>query len=255
VNALTFDANLDIGAAGAQFPRLQRFFVSVDSRADPFTNSPLKGKYLLNSWVNDMTPPFLRVLTKRVSAGRPLIVAQAIDLGSGVDPLSLVVNYNKALVGASAYDPLTGLIVFGIPSAAPKFKPGKTNAIVEASDYQESKNINTVGNDLFPNTAFLRSKITVVNGPTVTWIEPPAHVCALTQDRLVVVGGSTRKVKDVVFRDNGKRIGTDKNGAGGVFSIAWKTAGLKKGVHHLTATLRDSAGHTAAAGRQLKICK
>jgi hypothetical protein len=255
VNALTFDANIDIGAAGAQFPRLQRFFVSVDSRTDPFTDKPLKGKYLLNAWVNDMTPPFVRLLTTRVTAGRPLIVGQAVDLGSGVDPLSLVVNYNRALVGASAYDPSTGLVVFGIPPDAPAFKPGKTTAIVEASDYQESKNINTVGNDLYPNTAFLRSKITVVNGPTVTWIEPPAHVCALKSDQLVVVGGSNKRVKQVTFRDNGKRIGTDKRGTGGVFALAWKTGALKKGVHHLTATLTDSTGHKAVAGRQLRVCK
>jgi subtilisin family serine protease len=255
VNALTFDSNVDIGAAGAQFPRIQRFFVSVDSRADPFTDKPLKGQYLLNSWVNDVTPPAVRILTTRVTAGRPLIVAQAVDLGSGVDPLSLVVNYNKALVGASAYDPTTGLIIFGIPTNAPKFKPGKTRAIVAVSDYQESKNINTVGNDLYPNTTFLASKITAVNGPTVTWIEPPAHVCALTTDQLVVVGGSNRKVTHVVFKDDGKRIGTDASGPNGVYSISWKTRALKKGVHHLTAMLTDSAGHRAVAGRQLKVCK
>ena len=234
VNGLTFDANVDIGAAGAQFPRIQRFFVSVDSRADPFTDKPLKGQYLLNSWVNDVTPPAVRVLTTRVTAGRPLIVAQAVDLGSGVDPLSLVLNYNKALVGASAYDPTTGLIIFGIPTAAPKFKAGKTSAIVAVSDYQESKNINTVGNDLLPNTTFLGSKITAVNGPTVTWIEPPAHVCALTTDQLVVVGGSNKKVTGVVFKDGGKRIGADTSGPNGVYSVDWKTASLKKGVHHLT---------------------
>ena len=80
VNALTFDANIDIGAAGVQFPRLQRFFVSVDSRADEFTNRSQKGQYILNSWVNDLTPPAVRILTTRVTAGRPLIVAQAFDL-------------------------------------------------------------------------------------------------------------------------------------------------------------------------------
>jgi minor extracellular serine protease Vpr len=255
VNALTFDANIDIGAAGAQFPRLQRFYVAVDSRADPFTNTPLKGQYLLNAWLNDVTPPAVRLLTTRITAGRPLIVGQAVDLGSGVDPLSLVLNYDKALVGASAYDPSTGLIVFGIPTGAPKFKAGKTNAVVSASDYQESKNINTVGNDLYPNTTFLQTKLTVVNGPTVTWIEPPARVCALKQDRLLVVGGSNKRVKTVVFRDGAKRIGTDASGPGGIYSVTWKTAGLKKGVHHLTATLRDAAGHSAVAGRQLKICK
>ena len=44
VNALTYDANLDIGAAGVQFPRLQRFYVAVDSRADPFTNQLAEGQ-------------------------------------------------------------------------------------------------------------------------------------------------------------------------------------------------------------------
>ncbi len=255
VNSLTYDANIDVGAAGVQFPRLQRFFVSVDSRADPFTNKSLKGKYLLNAWVDDLTPPALRILTTRITAGRPLIVGEAADLQSGVDPLSLVLNYNNALVGASLYDPFSGLIVFGIPDAAPKFKPGTTRAIVSASDYQEAKNINTVGNDIYPNTNFKLVKLTVVDGPTVTWIDPPAHVCALKNDRLLVVADSTKKVKEVVFTDNGKRVGVDKNGSGGVYSVPWKTAKLKKGSRHLVATVIDAAGHKAAAGRVLRICK
>jgi hypothetical protein len=255
VNSLTYDANVDVGAAGVQFPRLQRFFVSVDSRADPFTNKPLKGKYLLNAWENDLTPPAIRLLTTRITAGRPLIVGQAADAQSGVDPLSLVLNYNNALVGASLYDPFSGLVVFGIPAEAPPFKAGTTKAVVAASDYQEAKNINTVGNDIYPNTNFRLLKLTVVDGPTVTWLEPPAHVCALKNDRLVVVADSTKKVKHVEFTDNGKRIGIDKSGAGGVYSIAWKTAKLKKGTRHLMATVTDTAGHKAAAGRELRICK
>jgi minor extracellular serine protease Vpr len=254
VNGLTFDANVDIGAAGVQFPRLQRFYVSVDSRADPFTNKPQKGKYLLNAWINDLTPPSVRVLTTRVTAGRPLIVAQAVDAGAGVDPLSLVINYSGALVGASAYDPATGLIVFGIPSAAPKFKAGERKMILMASDYQEAKNINTVGNDIYPNSRFKSVKLTVVNGPTVTWVTPPARVCALKSDRLVVVAGSTKKIKQVAFSDNGKRIGVDKTGTG-VYSISWKTAKLKKGTHKLLATVTDAAGRNAASGRVLKVCK
>src|SRR5205085_11633521 len=98
VNALTFDANVDVGAAGVQFPRLQRFYVSVDSRADPFTNKSRKGRYLMNAWIDDLTPPAVRVLTTRVTAGRPLIVAQAVDGRSGVDPLSLVTDDHNAPV-------------------------------------------------------------------------------------------------------------------------------------------------------------
>ena len=255
VNSLTFDANVDICAAGVQFPRLQRFYVAVDSRADPFTNRPQKGRYVLNSWVNDLTPPAVRVLTTRVTAGRPLLVAQAIDLQSGVDPLSLVVNYGGALVGASAYDPVTGLTLFGIPAAAPKLKPGKTNATFMASDYQEAKNINTVGNDIYPNTTFEQTKLTVVNGPTLTWIEPPANVCALKTERLTVVGASTTMVKQVAFADGKRRIGVDKTGSDSVYSVTWKTSKLTKGKHQLLATLTDASGRTVDAGLGIRVCK
>jgi subtilisin family serine protease len=255
VNALTFDSNVDVGAAGVQFPRLQRFYVAVDSRTDPFTGKSLKGRYLLNAWVDDLTPPFVRVLTTRVTAGHPLIVAQAVDFGSGVDPLSLVLNYNNALVGASAYDPASGLIVFGIPADAPRFKAGRTPAVILASDYQEAKNINTVGNEILPNTTFHQARIRVVAGPTVTWIEPPARVCALKSDRLVVVGGSTTRVRRVVFTDGKRRIGTDAAGSGGVYSVTWHTGNLKRGSHHLLATLIDASGRKASAGRVLRVCK
>jgi hypothetical protein len=237
VNDLTFDSSFDIGAAGVQFPRMQRFYVAVDSRADPFTNKPLKGQYLLNAWVDDLTPPAVRILTTRITAGRPLIVAQAVDAQSGVDPLSLVISYRGALVGASAYDPSSGIVVFGIPQAAPPFKAGKTPLVMEASDYQEAKNVNTIGGAVYPNTAFKQVRLTVVDGPTVSWIDPPAASCALK------------------FTDNGRRVGIDRSGPGGIFSVAWKTGSLKKGTHHLVATIEDSAGRTAAVGRNVKVCK
>ncbi len=254
VNSLTFDSNVDVGAAGSQFPRLQRFYVSVDSRADPFTGASQNGSYLLNAWVNDLTPPSLRILTTRITAGRPLIVAQAIDLGSGVDPLSLVIGYDRALVGASEYDPSSGLAIFGIPTAAPRFAAGRTRLALEASDYQEAKNIDTVGDNILPNTAFLSTRLTVVNGPTVSWIEPPASVCALKHDRLTVVAASTGRVKEVAFTDGGRRIGVDKSGPGGVYSVAWNTTKLKTGKHLLGATVLDAAGRRAAAALPIRVC-
>jgi subtilisin family serine protease len=255
VNSLTFDSNVDVGAAGVQFPRLQRFYISVDSRADPFTNKSQKGKYLLNAWVDDLTPPAVKILTTRITAGRPLIVAEVLDSQSGVDPLSLVIGYGNALVGASAYDPLSGLAIFGIPTAAPKFKAGKRNLILQASDYQEAKNINTVGDAIYPNTAFKEAKLTVVNGPSVSWIEPPAGGCALKKDELLVVANSTKKVTHVTFTDNGKKVGVDKTGPSGIYSVAWNTAKLKKGKHTLVATVLDAAGRTSSAGHTVSVCK
>jgi subtilisin family serine protease len=254
VNSLTFDSGFDVGAAGAQFPRQQRFYVAVDSRSDPLTGRPLTGQYLLNSWVNDVTPPSIRLLTTRVTAGRPLIVAQAVDLGSGVDPLSLVIGYKRALVGASQYDPGSGLVVFGLPAEAPKLTAGKVPFGLEASDYQEAKNIDTLGDEILPNTAFLDTKLTVVDGPTVSWIEPPAGVCALKHEQLTVVADSTTAPKQVVFAADGKRVGVDNSGPGGVYSQAWNTTKLKKGRHTLTATVTDASGRTASAGHAILVC-
>ncbi|HVA31590.1 MAG TPA: S8 family serine peptidase, partial [Gaiellaceae bacterium] len=74
VNALTYDYLVDVGAAGAAFPRQQRFFVSVDSGVDRFSGASVAGRYLLRSWIDDVTPPSVRLLTTRVAAGRPTIV-------------------------------------------------------------------------------------------------------------------------------------------------------------------------------------
>src|SRR5919206_3636734 len=50
VNELMFDFGIDIGAAGASFPKVQRFYVSVDSGSDVFTKRSLPGRYVLRSW-------------------------------------------------------------------------------------------------------------------------------------------------------------------------------------------------------------
>ena len=196
----------------------------------------------------------LHVLTTRVTAGRPLIVAEAADTQSGVDPLSLVLSYNKVLIAASLYDPASGLVVFGLPPQAPALKAGTTPAIVAASDYQESKNINTVGDALMPNTTFRQTPLHVVSGPTVSWLEPPARSCALTHDELFVVADSTAEIKSVVFHDGNRLVGTDRGGRSGVYSKPWPTSGLKHGVHRLTATVLDTQGRSATAGRTIRVC-
>jgi hypothetical protein len=255
VNSLTFDSGFDVGTAGVQFPRLQRFYVAVDSRADEFTNRSQKGQYVLKAWVDDLVGPAVRILTTRVTAGRPLIAAVAADGQSGVDPLSLVINYNNALIGASAYDPVSGLVLFGIPPAAPPFKAGKTNMILEASDYQEAKNINTVGDAIQPNTTFAQKKITVVAGPTVSWLAPAPNACVAKTEQLAVIGGALKKIRQVAFTLDGKRIGVDKTGQLGLYSLAWKTGKVAKGNHVLVATLTDASGKTAASARRIKLCK
>ena len=254
VNDLTFDAHLDIGAAGAEFPLQKEYFVSVDSGRDPFTGRSLGGRYLLNSWVDDVQPPLIGRVTTRVAAGHPLIVARTLDFGAGVDPLSLALSYKKVLVGAAAYDPFTGFALFPLPAGAPALKPGKTRALVIASDYQESKNVNTVGADIMPNTAYARVELTVVKGPAVTWILPEPG-CVGKRTRLVVAASATTKIREVRFLDSRSTIGVDRKGPGGIYAVDWKTKDAKRGEHRLHAVVVDRTGASATAARTVRVCR
>jgi hypothetical protein len=255
VNELMYDFGVDIGSAGASFPKVQRFYVSVDSGSDPFTHARFPGSYVLRSWVNDVRPPTLRLLTQRVAAGRPTIVARAVDSGAGVDPLSLVIAYRGVLVGAALYDPLSGIAVFPLPSQAAAIKNGRTRAVLSASDFQESKNVNTVGNNVLPNTAFRTVRITAVSGPALTWVTPAANACVGKTAGFVVAASSTKRITSVRFFVEGKRVAVDRSGGSGLFSATWSTRRAAAGGHDLRAVATDSGGRTAAATRHIRVCR
>ena len=118
VNPLTFDFGLPIGAAATVFPRLQRFYVSVDSAQDVYTGKPLRGRYRLRYWVNDLRPPKIRLLTQprrgrtpnacRASPGhrrgsRSLLVADRLQDGRpGCDCLRLELRRGHLSLPTSA---------------------------------------------------------------------------------------------------------------------------------------------------------
>ena len=262
VNPLTFDYSLDIGVAGAALPRPKTYYVAVDSGSDPFDNRPLPGRYLLQSWVNDVLPPVIVPITRTVSAGRPTIAARVFDIGgrigdigSGVDPLSLVIAYRRVLVGATLYDAESGIALFALPPAAPRIPVGRTNAIYVASDNQEAKNVNTFGPDIMPNTNFAETRIRAVNRPTVAWLVPESRECAARRAGLVVLAGSPDRIRSVRFFDGSKRIGIDRLGSLGLYAADWSTARAKKGVHRLRAVVVDAKGRRATATRAVRVCR
>ena len=255
-NDLMLDFGLDIGASGAAFPRQKQYYVAVDSGSDPFTQRGFPGRYRLRFWENDLKPPVARVLTARVNAGRPTIVARVTDAKSGVDPFSLTIGYHNVLVGAAAYDPDTGLAVFPLPSAAPALFSGKTSLRLTASDFQEAKNLETIGNNLMPNTVFKTVTLRVVPGPAVTWLAPRAGQCvAGTSAPLDVVAGSNKRIASVAFFADGKRIAVARRGTSGLFSAAWRIRGATKGRHVLLAVATDASGKRLAATRPVRICR
>jgi hypothetical protein len=254
-NAYMFDFSVDIGAAGTAFPRLGQYYVAIDSGSDPFTQQPEPGRYVVRSWQNDLKPPSVKILTRRVGAGRPTIVARVLDAKSGVDPLSLVIGYRHVLVGAALYDPFSGLAIFPLPAAAPRVPAGKTPLQLEASDFQEAKNLETIGNNLMPNTAFKSVRMRGVNGPAVTWVGPPSGACTTKNTTLAVVASSNKKVRSVRFGVDGRRIALDRNGTLDLFTTTWHTANAKRGRHALTATATDAAGRRITARRSVRVCK
>jgi subtilisin family serine protease len=254
-NQLMFDYHVDLGAAGASFPKVQRFWVAVDSSSDEFTHRPLPGAYILRSWVNDVTPPKIRLLTRRVTAGHPTIVARVTDKGAGVDPLSLVIGYRGVLVGAVVYDPLSGIALFPLPSAAAKIPKGRTRVVVSASDFQESKNVDSVGDEIMPNTSFRRVRITGVSGPALTWVAPAENQCVGKTAGLIVVATSSKRLRSVRFFADGKQVAVDRKGTADLYNGSWKRGSASKGKHLLRAVALDASGRTLAATRHVRVCR
>ena len=253
-NVLTSEYRLDVGVAGAVFPREKRYYVAVDSGRDVFTGRSLAGAYVLRSWVNDLTPPRFRLLTKRVTAGRPLLAARVTDLGSGVDPLSLVIEYrNNVLLGASLYDPSSGLALFGIPRTAPPVRHGLFKGAALAADNQESKNVDQIGANVLPNTTIKRVNIRGTSGPTVTWLLPLGTSCVKGSASLAVAASAPGKIRTVRFFDGKRLIKTVRKGTIGLYTASWRTGAAKRGPHKLRVVVQ-SRGRVLQARRNVRVC-
>src|SRR5436190_7729437 len=255
VNGLMFDYLLPVGAAGSSFPRQQQFFVAVDSGHETFTDRRLAGGYILRSWVNDVTPPTLRLLTTRVAAGRPTIVVRTRDSQSGVDPLSITIGYRRALVGAVAYDPVSGIAVIPLPRAAPRLRPGTVPVGMESADFQETKNVDTVGSTIEPNTRFALGRLRVVAGSAVDWLFPSPGACLTRPQRVVVAASSTKRVARVRFLIDGKRVAAARSGGAGLWVATFGTGSLRAGRHTLEAQVFGAHGRTASASRSVRACR
>lgn len=244
----------NVGAAGGVFLPAGRYYVSVDSGRDLFNGRSLAGKYVLRSWVNDVKPPNVTLLTTRVSAGRPTLVARVRDAVSGVDPLSLLLLFGTNQLGATSFDPETGIATFSIPRETNPLRAGTEFMRIFASDYQETKNINTEGTNPMPNSRFRGVRMEVVNGPAVTWITPNKGACLPARTRLQVVASAPSVISSVGFFDGNRQIGRVRKNVAGIYTLNWRARG-KKGAHVLRAVASDVAGRESESPRPVKICR
>ncbi|HEX7255601.1 MAG TPA: S8 family serine peptidase, partial [Gaiellaceae bacterium] len=254
INGLTIGYRLPVGAAGAIFAPPGTYYVAVDSGRDEFTNARRAGTYRLRSWVNDMNPPLVRLLTTRVSAGRPTIAIQTLDRGAGVDPFSLTLNYGRVLVGAAAYDPFSGVALFALPPAAPVIRAGRVQARFQSADYQEAKNADVFGDDLMPNTRVKATRLRVVSGPTLTWLTPLARTCVARTVPLLVVAGPAGKARTARFFDGKRQIRVLRRNVAGLYATTWQTRGARRGLHTLRAVVQIG-GKRVEATRVVRVCR
>jgi minor extracellular serine protease Vpr len=256
VNPLTFDFGLPIGAAGVVFPSLRRYYVAVDSSQDLFTGRALRGRYRLRYWVNDVRPPVLKLLTRRVAVGRPTLAVRAQDRGAGVDPYSMLIAYQGVAVGAAAYDPSSGIAVFVLPSEAPRLPAGVNAGLLVASDFQESKNVSTFGPNTMPNTRFRFATIRGVRGTTMAWLLPQRRGCLRgNRQELLVLANTTSRIRRVRFFNGQHLIGTDRTGVAGLYSIMWRSRSARKGLHRLRAVAIPDRGRAARTSRVVRVCR
>ena len=259
VNGSLPDFLYSVGAAGGVFLPPGRYYVSVDSGRDLFTGRSLAGRYTLRSWVNDVRPPTVRVITKELSSGRPTIVAKVTDAKSGVDPHALQLFFGPAKrrssVGASMFDPATGIAVFSIPRSALPLDPGTQFMQLVASDYQEGKNINTESDSPLPNTRFAGLRAEAVPRPTITWVTPEKGKCLAARQRLLVVANDNVQISSVGFFDGQRQVARVQKNVAGLYETTWRTTGKRKGPHVLTAIASDVRGREAEAAQPVRICK
>jgi hypothetical protein len=134
-----FDAGLL--AAGALSPAPGVYAVVFDSATRAGA-----GSFVFRYWVNDVTPPTLRVRTHHLRSGSPVLVA-ASDAGAGVDPGSIQAAVDGSIVGVRFHH---GVVSVSTPGLA----PGAHRLRLRVSDYQEAKNTENVG-PILPNTRWL----------------------------------------------------------------------------------------------------
>jgi subtilisin family serine protease len=135
-------------AAGALSPSPGTYAVAFDSASRAGA-----GSFRFRYWVNDVTPPTLRLRTRSVARKQPVRIA-ASDTGAGVYQQSIVV-----LVDGSPQHEVTyrdGVI--RVPTS--RFASGTHRLSVSVSDYQESKNTENVAR-ILPNTRTLTTTFQV----------------------------------------------------------------------------------------------
>jgi hypothetical protein len=134
-------------AAGAILPAAGSYDIVFDS-----PSAARAGAFSFRYWVNDVTPPALKLRARTVKRGGALVVT-ATDRGSGIDRASLVVRVDGREVDARFAAGQIRIPLEGI-------RRGRHALRLQLSDYQESRNMENVAR-ILPNTRVLQTTFVV----------------------------------------------------------------------------------------------
>ena len=113
------------------------------------------GAFTFRYWVDDVTPPAIKLLTTTVASGATAKLELLVtDAGAGVDPEALEVKVDGS-EASTTYDAATGKAVATVSLVT----PGRHTVTVTAADYQETRNMEDVPGVL-PNTRTFTGTIT-----------------------------------------------------------------------------------------------
>jgi subtilisin family serine protease len=139
--------NTGVLAAGALSPAPGAYAIVFDSATRAGA-----GAFTFRFWVNDVTPPTLRLRTKVIRTGQSLKVG-AVDKGSGIYADSIAASVDGRVVRASYRDGVVTLATRGVQSGTHRLR-------LRVSDVQESKNTENVAR-ILPNTRWLTATFRV----------------------------------------------------------------------------------------------
>jgi hypothetical protein len=129
--------------AAAIRPSAGSYDIVFDSPAVATPSGKGPGRYTFRFWVNDVTPPTVRLLTPSSRASSPLRLA-VTDAGAGVDPSSLAATIDGKTAGVGYSGGRAAIRLTNVD-------PGRHRLVLRVADYQELKNMENVP-QILPNT-------------------------------------------------------------------------------------------------------
>jgi minor extracellular serine protease Vpr len=139
-----------VPVSGMLHPARGRYFVSVETRP-----GARPGRYRLRTWVDDATPPTVRIESHVLYGTQPELQLVVRDLKSGFDPESLSVTIDGKAAGQVRVSGSNVTVELGAVAR------GRHRVRISVADYQELKNSENADQRPLPNTRVVTAGISV----------------------------------------------------------------------------------------------